>query len=38
MIIIIIIIKSYPPPSRKEKERISFDKLLPKNYFAVNLK
>jgi len=30
---------SYPhPPSRKEKERKFFDKLLPKNYFAGNLK
>ena len=30
---------SYPhPPSKKEKERKFFDKLLPKNYFAGNLK
>ena len=27
-----------PPPSKKEKERKFFDKLLPKNYFAGNLK
>jgi len=26
------------PPSKKEKERKFFDKLLPKNYFAKNLK
>ena len=30
---------SYPhPPSKKEKERKFFDKLLPKNYFVGNLK